>query len=228
MLQTFKYLAALVGFFASFVAVVGIFSAKMPTYEFVTDCGVSFDESGNLSFEIDDPKYDELSREVIEFINFAKRHTAEVIYLNFRIEASDHAGSCAMHASQLQEYFDIPDTTFGELDITFGISNLESGIDDRKSDKELWIRTSEYNAGRSQVFLPAQNTIETNGLYTNQEDSHYYSVSGPFVLQYYQGNGFDAISFEPIERSEIFWQEVGCAKRRLEYPFFLRRVIPCI
>lgn len=223
-----KYIIGVVGFLASFFAVVALFSAKMPVYVFATDCSMAFDEEGKSFDEINIPHYSSLSEKIISFVEFGEQHTAEIVYIDIQIEASDHAGRCNMNLDHL----DLPPSVTENMDVTYGIRVINKDnngeLRDFELPKSLWARTAGYNGGSVSIFMPSESSIKTNGLYTIQKDWYYYSVSGPFVLQYHSGNGYNGVSFEPIEQSESFWQEVGCVKRRLEYPRFIRNFIPCM
>lgn len=217
----FQYILFLIIVLGLIIAATAYSTVKMPIYEFTTDCEIAFDGKGKPIAKTNDPKQVSLSQNIRSFVDFASSHQGEVVYLKFHIEATDHAGGCAMHSAQLPQYFNAGQNSIDFLDIKFGIDNGQV------KGQDLWVRTAEFNAGSTHIFLPDVKDINTNGLYTYQQDYAYYAVSGPFVLQYSQANGFNAASFAPVEQSEIFWHEIQCVKMRQKYPEIIRDYIPC-
>lgn len=230
-----KYFAALIGVLASLIAILGIFSSKIPQHSFEVSCAVFADEEGFPTEEANLTNRRNITEAMSKLVSFAQRHTAEVVFLNLEVRAVDGAKTCPMHREIMADFYGLTESQMDNIFIGYGITNLgerkEDGTPTLFYDQELRV-LPEGAAGSYVVILPAISRMERGGLFsiesTKRGEDFYYSVSGPFTMHYVPSNGEEAVFIEPVKNTELFWQEIGCMKQRLEYPSFLRPFIPCI
>lgn len=223
-----KYSVGAVGFFASLIAVMGIFSAKMPAFELKTDCTFPVGADKSINAE-NDKKFADISRKIRAFMAFARQHQAEVVYVRIEIKATSVTGGCNMHDDYISDVMGPTETEAQQARRRFGIGPEVLEDSDIKPDDErvleLWARGAKHH---DFIRLPPPRKPGARGLYADARFDAYYSIGGPYVVQYVREEASETASLSELDRSVLFASEVGCAKRRLEYPAFLRPFIPCI
>ncbi|PWV95274.1 hypothetical protein DFR52_1138 [Hoeflea marina] len=154
--------------------------------------------------------------EIGRFVAFARKHDGEIAYVQFGIQATDHAGNCALEGAAASG--DGPPPT--------GLAPPEA---DSSWDRDGYglVLSAVDNGNRVAVALPDARSMPPGRAYLNRKDWFRYYAAGLFVLRYETGNGFEGASLYPAQDSTVLAAGISCAKTRLDWPPELVRVLPC-
>jgi len=206
--------AGIVGFVASLFAVIAVFSIRLPVNSLFLPCEFIYEDE---PIETQKAKFSTHVHEVKKLSKWASEFNGEAVYVSLTVAAGNENNVPC----------DIP--TFEKnfnLGFWFG----------KPEDTHENITTSTLNAydpsrapAHSILSLP---TFDENSspLHTSDKTGALISIEGPFVVNYQSiggSPGIEVTSFVPFDDSSSLWQEIGCAKRRLNYPQWLRAFIPC-
>lgn len=144
--------------------------------------------------------------ELTPLADFAEKHQGEVVYIEFGIEATNHAGSCTMEGAAARETEKRPPSSLDPV-------NPEGGWARDGFDLVL---SMPYEAGTLDIALVDPADVPVGGPFVARRDFHRYFLSGPVVIRHETGNGFRGVSLYPAEDATGLAGKVACAKRGLE------------
>ncbi len=201
------------GVLTSLIAVVGLFTNRLPLYELHLPCPdfsqvQRYNESGEqreLTFDEAFTVYAEQRRVTHDFGTFASEHAGEIAYVSFF--------QCDVPHGELEE--------FGPERIHLTSSG----------DLESYDHTELPN--RILIELPDPNSMKSSHLHVLSELDPELGVAlsfrGPFVLPetFRGGSGGESfISLTPVA-DMIMWREVSCTNKSLVWPVWMRWAVPC-
>lgn len=148
----------------------------------------------------------EAKPELVPLADFAEKHQGEVVYVEFGIEATDHAGSCTMDGAAARETEKRPPSSLDPV-------SPESGWAREGYDLVL---SMPYEAGTLDIALVDAADVPLGGPFVSRRDFHRYFLAGPVIIRHETGNGFRGLSLHPAENATALAAKVACAKRGLE------------
>ena len=104
--------------------------------------------------------------------------------------------------------------TPNDIDRQFGLHQYNVEDTDDDLFYRLWVRTSEVNSGTMSVLVPHPSSVPQDGLFITRRFGDTYYFSGPVILGFSEGNGFDAVVLHPLGNSQIFWREISEINRQ--------------
>jgi hypothetical protein len=144
--------------------------------------------------------------ELIPLADFAEKHQGEVVYVEFGIEATDHAGSCAIEGAAARETEKRPPSSLDPV-------NPEGGWARDGFDLVL---SMPYEAGTLDIALVDAADVPVGGPFVARRDFYRYFLAGPVIIRHETGNGFRGVSLYPAENATALAGKVMCAKRGLD------------
>jgi hypothetical protein len=181
---------------------------SLPVHRFSASCDFFIDEDAVPLIVENEALHGKIQNSTVSFVEFAKSHQGQATYVEFSIEASNSAGWCMMFDDHLAE--DLPSgTTPNDIDRQFGLHKYSIEDSDTDVFYRLWVRTSEVNSGTMSVIIPHPSSIPSDGLFVTRRFGDTYYFSGPVILGFSEGNGFDAVVLHPLGNSQIFWREIS-------------------
>lgn len=148
----------------------------------------------------------EAKPELVPLADFAERHQGEVVYVEFGIEATDHAGSCAIEGAAARETERRPPSSLDPV-------NPEGGWARDGFDLVL---SMPHEAGTLDIALVDAADVPLGGPFVARRDFYRYFLAGPVVIRHETGNGFRGVSLYPAENATALAGKVACAKRGLD------------
>ena len=193
-----KWGLAVLALAAIVFAVARLAAPPLPAYRVMTSC-----DTGTNPAPIGD------------FVAFAEKHAGEVAYIEFGIEASSHAGDCA-----------IEDNADSEDRAAVSLAPPASG--GRWADDGFALVLSAIRDGNIvSIALPTPETMPLGEPLIAHRDWFRYYASGLYVLRHETGNGFEGASFYPLENGAALAPGIACAKRQLKLPAYVAGLLPC-
>ncbi len=206
-------LALLAIFLVAFYGQAQADDASLPVHRLSASCSYYINEDGVPLIAENEVLRLELESSVVDFVQFAKDHQGQATYVEFSIQASNSAGLCLMFDDHLASDLP-PGKTLGSLDRSYGFNEIEQGKADDETTYRLWARTAEHNAGTTSIILPHPSEIPSDGLFVTRRFGDFYYFSGPVILGFSEGNGFESAVLQPIGNSQFFWKEISEIGRR--------------
>ena len=144
--------------------------------------------------------------ELIPLAEFAEAHQGEVVYVEFGIEATDHAGSCAIAGAAARETEKRPPASLDP--VRPGSGWAREGYD--------LVLSMPYEAGTLDIALVDQADVPLGGPFVARRDFYRYFLAGPVIIRHETGNGFRGVSLYPADNASALAGKVTCAKRGLD------------
>ena len=186
----------------------------LPVHRFTASCDFYTSETGAPIATANDTLHASIQSSIVDLVEFAKDHQGQATYVEFSIQASNSAGWCMMFDDHLAA--DLPTGKVpSDIDRAFGLQQ-HSAEGSRDVFYRLWARTAEMNAGTMSVILPHAPSVPQDGLFVTSKFGAAYHFSGPVILEFSEGNGFNSATLHPLGNSQIFWREIARIARPLE------------
>lgn len=148
----------------------------------------------------------EAKPELTPLADFADKHQGEVVYVEFGIEATNHAGSCTMEGAAARETEKRPPASLDPVDPDGGWSR--DGFD--------LVLSAPYEAGTLDIALVDAADVPLGGPFVARRDFYRYFLAGPVVIRHETGNGFRGVSLYPAGNATALAGRAACAKRGLD------------
>lgn len=203
-----------IGFIASLLAVIAIFTVTLPSYDFYMPCTFTYDDQTK---EEQRKSYAEHRHQVQDIAQWASEINGEVAYVSLNVAAGN----------ELNVACDIP-----SANNDFHLGFWYGGEEDTEEEVSIGLINSfEPLRGPSHsiVELPTSFDPSKSPLHIVDTTGYLFNVDGPFVVEYQfigGSGGTEVVSFSPVTDTHL-WQEIGCAKTRLSYPYWVRDFVPC-
>lgn len=143
---------------------------------------------------------------LIPLAEFAEKHQGEVVYVEFGIASTDHAGSCAIEGAADRETEKRPPASLDPVSPDSGWAR--EGYD--------LVLSMPYEAGTLDIALVDGADVPLGGPFVSRRDFHRYFLAGPVIIRHETGNGFRGVSLHPAENATALAGKVACAKRGLD------------